>query len=115
MTTIKVQTITQYAMFEQDGITLREAIADEIRKGNTVQLDFQGVEYFTTMFFNASIGWLVLNEGPEYVEKNIAPINLSELGKSTWDHSFDNAMRIRENRDYREAVRSYSDDEDEGE
>jgi len=93
MITIRVQTITKYAMFEQDGIRLREAICDALQKEAEVQLDFEGVEFFTTMFFNASIGWLFLSNGPLYIEEKIQIVNLTELGEITLKHSFENAKK----------------------
>lgn len=113
MITINVNEIAIYAMFEQDGTKLREAIIEALKKDEVVQLDFKGVDYFTTMFFNASIGWLVLEEGPLYVENKVKVINLSELGKMTWQHSFENAKKIRDDKSYKEAIRCY--DENTGE
>ena len=115
MTTISVQSIAQYAMFEQDGIRLREAIINTLKNEKIVELDFDGVEYFTTMFFNASIGWLVLFKGPSYVKDRILFKNLSELGEQTWQHSFDNAIKIRNDDDYKDAVQNYDEEGNEGE
>ena len=112
MITIKVKDICQFAMFEQDGINLREKIQNALSTGDTILLDFDGISFFTTMFFNASVGWLVLNKGPEMVKKKITKINLNELGKTTWEHSYNNAIKLRENNDYLEAVKTFDEIED---
>ena len=113
MITINVKDISQYAMFEQDGIKLREAILKALQHEEMVILDFEGVDFFTTMYFNASIGWLVLTKGPSYVAEKIKTNNISELGQLTWKHSFENATRIGENEDYKEAVRCFNENEGE--
>lgn len=112
MNTIKVKDICQFAMFEQDGVKLREEIQGLLKKGEKIQLDFSDVEFFTTMFFNASVGWIVLNLGPEILNENVTAIHLNTLGKTTWEHSYNNALKLRENNDYREAVMQYDSDED---
>ena len=109
MTKIMVKDLCQYAIFEQDGIRLREEILRYYGKGNTIILDFTDISLFATMFFNASIGWLVLKDGTEVVSDNIIYTNLSDLGQTTWKHSFENAVEVRANPLYKEALTSYTD------
>lgn len=115
MVVIKVKDICSYAVFEQDGIKLREAILREMAQGNDITLDFEGIDLFATMFFNASIGWIVLRDGPEVIEHNVSYTNLTELGQSTWEHSFQNAINVRNDPDYQEALKHYAEDESEDE
>lgn len=115
MVVIKVKDICQYAVFEQDGIKLREAILHELEQNNDVEIDFVDINLFATMFFNASIGWIVLKFGPEIIQNKVSYTNLTELGQSTWEHSFQNAINVRNDPIYHEALKHYNDDEGEGE
>lgn len=110
--TIKVNEVCNYAIFEQDGIKLREAILSQLDKKEQIVLDFENIQFFATMFFNASIGWLVLRYGPEWINEKISKINLSDLGETTWKHSFDNAVQIRQDPAYKEAVAHFGDEDE---
>lgn len=98
MKIIKIKEISETALSETDGKILRELILDsidEIRQEG-VKLDFEGVHLFATMYFNSSIGFLVLNESPDFVRNKIILSNLSSLGKNTYHYSYENAAHIRE-------------------
>lgn len=110
--TIVVKNISTYAMFDTDGVKLRKQILAAWAQGTTlVTLDFQGIELFATMFFNASIGWLILYKNPDYVSKHLQCINLSSLGKETYQHSYDNALMVKENPSYQKALAEFSEEE----
>ena len=110
--TIVVKNISTYAMFDTDGVKLREQILAAWAQGTTlVTLDFQGIELFATMFFNASIGWLILYKNPDYVSKHLQCINLSSLGKETYQHSYKNALMVKEDPSYRKALAEFSEEE----
>lgn len=115
MIKIMVKDLCQYAIFEQDGIRLREEILKYYGKGDTITLDFTDISLFATMFFNASIGWLVLKDGAEVVSNNIIYTNLSVLGQATWKHSFENAVEVRANPLYKKALANYTDENQEEE
>lgn len=55
-------------------------------------IDFNGVKFFTTQFFNNSISKYILTMGPEEFKKIFEIINLSDAGQSTYQHSFENAV-----------------------
>lgn len=96
MLSIKVKEITSMALTDDKGKILREKINEKIDKGEEkITIDFEGIQIFTTMFFNASIGHFVLKYGPE-IMKRFELLNLSELGKDTLNHSFINAKSIYE-------------------
>lgn len=46
-------------MTQDDGNVIYNLIHDPLRKGQTVELDFDGVDVFTASFFNASVGRLL--------------------------------------------------------
>lgn len=111
---IKVKDICKYAMFETDGEVLRKKVLDVLKRSpeNTVVLDFEGISMFATMFFNASIGWILLHEKSELISSRISTRNLSELGEETWRHSYENAIEIAKNPEYIRILESYNPDED---
>lgn len=108
--TIVVKDICSYAMFDTDGEKLRDAI-NANWDADTIILDFKGIQLFATMFFNASIGWLVMQYGEEEVVQRIKPCNLSRLGEETYQHSFENAVAVRRDPQYAEALAKYPDED----
>lgn len=103
---INVKQLCEYAMFEEDGIRLREEIVKLWNENaeNIVVLDFKGVDMFATMFFNASIGWLILHYGEENVNSRIQTENLNQLGDDTWKHSYDNAIEVSKDPQYKKIL-----------
>lgn len=97
MAQIMIKEICSIAMTEEQGLSVRSAIAPFVDADEPVVLDFSGISLFATMFFNASIGYYVLEKGVEYCTQNIQMTNISPLGKETYDHSLSNAKEIREN------------------
>lgn len=95
MNTIKVKEIISNGLSESDGLLIREKIKDllEISKDKIV-LDFSGINLFATPFFNSFIGYFVIQYSPEKVSELIELKNISELGKETYQHSFNNAKNF---------------------
>ena len=74
----------------EDADKLDVAIASEITQDSIV-IDFEGVKFFTTLFFNNALAKYVLKLGPENYESKFKIRNLSDIGKTTYDHSLENA------------------------
>ncbi len=110
-TTIYVKDICQYAMFDTDGMLLRAKMLEVWNAGNSVLLDFDHIGLYATMFFNASIGWFVMQYDPAEVEARIKTKNLTPLGQNTYRHSFENAIAIKNQPNMQTALSSYTDDE----
>jgi hypothetical protein len=94
MKTIFVKEYTTMALTEKDGLKLRSAIEQLLAGEPVIVLDFSGISLFATMFFNASIGHLVLKLTPQRCEERIKIDNISELGRETYRHTFENAKEI---------------------
>lgn len=75
-----------------DAEKLDTAITTEIGNDETVIIDFDGVTYFTTLFFNNALAKYVLELTPEKYDQKFKIINLSEVGETTYKHSYDNAV-----------------------
>lgn len=92
--TILISNFTSTALSADAGFIVRNEIIKAFSENpnEEIVLDFSGITLFATMFFNASIGYLVKERGD--IVKKITPINLSELGKRTYNHSVENARTI---------------------
>ncbi len=82
------------ALTESDGLKLRKAMEALLEDDNVIELDFTGVSLFATMFFNASIGNLIMRFSPEKCAEAIRLTHISDLGMDTYWHSFENASFI---------------------
>lgn len=102
--TIYVYELCPYAMFEDDGVALRDKMLTDWEKDSDLIfiLDFEHIAMFATMFFNASIGWFVLHKGEDEARKRIRHRNLTKLGEETWAHSFSNAVEVAHNPEYQQ-------------
>lgn len=94
---IMVSEIIKTALSADDGKKIREIINKELEVEDVVTLDFSNITLFATMFFNAFIGYFIMNSKKEIVDKRINIINISELGKKTYEHSYSNAVFVKNN------------------
>lgn len=88
---IIIKDFTTTALSEDAGILLRQHISDFLDKDQIIELDFEGISLFSTTFFNASIGFFVLQMGPDKCKRLFKLVNISDLGQDTYDHSLENA------------------------
>lgn len=95
---IKISSIAPMAMTEDAGMKLRKEMKESIQKSEEVILDFEGIELFATPFFNSSIGYFVMQLSPERFKEYVQVINLSDLGKETYGHSYQNAVSVYKNK-----------------
>lgn len=96
MATIIVKEITNSALSEKSGLLLRNAIEDILKRlddNDNIVLDFSDIRLFGSSFFNSSIGFLIKKYGEAFVIQKIKFDNLSDLGKKTYDRSYDNAIK----------------------
>lgn len=99
MRTILVSKIAAMALTESDGLKLRKAMEASLENDKEIELDFSGISLFATMFFNASIGNLIMRFSPEKCAEIIRLTHISDLGMDTYQHSFENARFIFVQRD----------------
>lgn len=85
----------------QTGFSIDDAkqLVNEIEKAllqtsddEKIVIDFTDVKFFTTQFFNNSVGKYVLKMSPCKFNKKFEIKNLSSVGQSTFQHSYDNAV-----------------------
>ncbi len=91
---IQVIDYTKTAFSNADAMVISPLIAQELERTGKVVLDFTGIRFFTTLFFNNSVGKYVLEYGPDEFSERIVLKGLSEVGKDTFQHSFENASKL---------------------
>ena len=102
--TIRIKDFTDNALSENSGTVLRSKIIElQSKNVEEIKLDFSGITLFTTMFFNASIGFFIINGKKDLIDK-IELLNITQLGKRTYQHSYDNAVYILNNSAKKEEI-----------
>lgn len=93
MNNIKVCELINSAFSNEEANILKACIEKKLLTENKIILDFEGITQFTTLFFNFSTGFFVKEYGKEKYDDIFELINLSELGESTYIHSYNNSLR----------------------
>lgn len=92
MREIIVKDYINSAFSQGKAIILREIIEKELVNTEKIILNFAGVTKFTTLFFNFSTGYYISLLGPDLYNKRISLVNLSDLGESIYNSSYQNAV-----------------------
>lgn len=100
MNVIKVADIIENAFSSSQAGRLKEEMQKYLDQNKEVCLDFDGIDKFTTLFFNFSTGYFISRLGKEQYNKLVSLKNLTTLGESTYSNSYQNAIRD----DYENAV-----------
>lgn len=72
--------VGENAMTLDDGEAIFNQIHDPLARGETVELDFDGVEIFASPFFNAGIGRLLADFQPDILNSHLIFQHMSALG-----------------------------------
>ncbi|MHB8165285.1 MAG: STAS-like domain-containing protein [Sulfuricella sp.] len=72
--------VGENAMTLDDGEAVYRQIHDPLTRGETVELDFDGVEIFASPFFNAGIGRLLADLQPDILNTRLIFQHMSALG-----------------------------------
>lgn len=103
---MKLREHIKEAATKQSGEWLRAKLEECISSGNndSVTIDFDGIDKFSSQFFNNSFSALVIKyKGSNFLSK-FNKINLSETGEFLFQSSISNALMLLENIDKREAM-----------
>lgn len=95
---INVNEICKFAISEEKGLILRKNLEDNINTNDEVVVNFEGISMFTTPFFNASLGFLILKYGPDKFDEKVKVVGLEDMGKETYAHSRENAIEFYSNK-----------------
>lgn len=91
---IKIIDFSSVALSSTNGEEIRNEIEKYINDFEKIILDFDGITLFATSFFNLTIGYFVIKLSPEKFLEKIECINLTNLGKETYEYSYNNACLI---------------------
>ena len=80
------------AFAQEKAVIIRNKI-EECLDADKITLDFAGITKFTALFFNFSTGYILSLIGPENYDNKISLINLSALGQSMYESSYNNAVK----------------------
>ena len=100
MNVIRVADIIENAFSSNQAEMLKAEMGKYLGENKEVCLDFEGIDKFTTLFFNFSTGYFISKLGKEQYDKSVSLKNLTILGQSTYNNSYQNAIRD----DYENAV-----------
>lgn len=89
---IKANEYIKTGFSANDAECLLAVIEPKVSRGEKIQVDFSDIKIFTTLFFNIALTRYIVELGPEKYTEMFQVLNLSEVGESTYQHSFDNAV-----------------------
>src|SRR5437773_11281366 len=90
-------------MTYKDGERLQGEFREAFDRGDTVELDFDKMRIFVTVFFNAALASLLENYSRDELERRLKIVNLPTAAKELLDHSLGNAERSYHDPNFREA------------
>lgn len=108
MKLIAKEIIGEHAISMQSGNILYEQIKKNIASDRKVQIDFSGVKFFASPFFNASIGYLLKDIPIELLQEKIDIINLTEVGRRTLNLVISNAINFYSSRKNEDNIKIFS-------
>ena len=90
---IKVSDYTTEGFSANDAEKLKPRISEALQKEDIIEVDFSGVEYFTTLFFGFSLTLHVDDLGKEEYIRRINVTNLVEPWDKTYEKSLNFAIK----------------------
>ncbi len=101
----KIYEITgEYATDADSGQQVYDLIHAALLAGNSVELDFSGVNVFASAFFNFAIGQLLKDLSPDKLNELLKVVELSSNGRSILKRVIDNAKHYYSDAQYQKAV-----------
>jgi len=89
---------------KEDGQKVYDAIGQSVQKGETVTIDFEGVNQFAGPFFNFAIGQLLQDITEADLRRLLQIEHLNETGKHLVERVIENAVKCYGEKDYRKIV-----------
>lgn len=89
---IKVNKYIETAFSIEDAQAIDSIIEAALKQDEKITIDFKGISFFTTLFFNNAIAKYVLKLNPQGYNDRFQIVGLSEVGETTYKHSYDNAI-----------------------
>lgn len=76
------------------GGILHDKILPHLRNGTSLELDFNGIQFYSSSFFNASIGLLLKEFSIEDIQRLIKLKNMSDNGRSILNYVVHHAIHF---------------------
>lgn len=94
----------EYATDADSGQQVYVLIHSQLLSGQSVELNFRGVNVFASAFFNFAIGQLLKDLSPDSLKERLKITNLTPNGHSILKRVFDNAKHYYLDVEYQKAV-----------
>ena len=91
-------------IIKEDGQKVYDEIHESLKRGETVTLDFGGVNQFASPFFNFAIGQLLKDIEEADLRRMLQFENLNETGRLVVGRVIENATKYHGDKDYRKIV-----------
>lgn len=91
-------------IIKEDGQKIYDEIHGPLKNGETVTLDFEGVNQFASPFFNFAIGQLLKDINIGDLRHLLQIENLNESGRMVVERVIENAAKYHGDKDYRKIV-----------
>lgn len=75
----KILNGSQNAVFHDDGLSVYQEVLLYVKREETVEVSFKGIKICTTQFLNAFVGKLLLDFGPDRVQKCVHPTQYGDI------------------------------------
>jgi hypothetical protein len=93
---IKARTYIEngFSKADADKLTpeISKALAETESNHEKILIDFEDVIYYTTLFFNQALTYLIGRLGKEKYLERISLLNLPESGQGTYEHALNYAI-----------------------
>lgn len=91
-------------IIKEDGQKIYDAIHHTLKKGETVTLDFEGVNQFASPFFNFAIGQLLKDIDENDLRRLLQLEHLNQTGRLVVERVIENAAKYHGDKDYQKIV-----------
>jgi hypothetical protein len=92
------------AITQEDGQKIYALVVEQLKAGDEIQLDFQGVEIFASPFFNTAIGQLMKDFNADDLNRLLKFKALSVVGQQVLQRVIENSRKyFSSSEDYRKA------------
>lgn len=113
MKEIKVIDLIPNAFSSEQALILKRKVEEELDTEREIQIDFDGITKYTTLFFNFSTGYFINKLGKTEYDSRIKVKNLTKLGESAYQNSYDNSVSDKLKKDIEDEIMNILNSQDE--
>lgn len=113
MKEIKVMDFIPNAFSSEQALILKRKIEEGLENQREIQIDFEGISKYTTLFFNFSTGYFINKLGKAEYDSRIKVKNLTKLGESAYQNSYDNSVSDKIQKDIEDEIMNILNSQDE--